>query len=61
LADLIQQVMLASNYSPKNMQDANRHDLRLMLRRLHLTPADQRLILGLFRRILRRLGTPHRS
>jgi TrmH family RNA methyltransferase len=61
LADLIQQVMLASNYSPKNMQTANRHDLRLMLRRLHLTPADQRLILGLFRRILRRLGTPHRS
>lgn len=55
LADLIQQVMLASNYSPPNMQDANRHDLRLMLRRLQLTPADQRRALGLFRRILRRL------
>jgi TrmH family RNA methyltransferase len=55
LADLIQQVMLASNYSPRNMQAANRHDLRLMLRRLNLTPADQRRILGLFRRILRRL------
>jgi hypothetical protein len=26
-----------------------------MLRRLHLTPADQRRSLGLFRRILRRL------
>lgn len=55
LADLIQQVMLASNYSPRNMQAANRHDLRLMLRRLNLTTADQRRILGLFRRILRRL------
>jgi TrmH family RNA methyltransferase len=59
LTDLIQQVMLASNYSPKNMQAANRHDLRLMLRRLHLTPADQRRALGLFRRILRRLQGQH--
>jgi len=58
LADLIQQVMLASNYSPANMQAANQHDLRLMLRRLHLTPADQRRALGLFRRILRRLQNP---
>jgi TrmH family RNA methyltransferase len=61
LADLIQQVMLASNYSPKNMQAANQHDLRLMLRRLHLTTADHRRILGLFRRILRRLQSPNRS
>ena len=61
LADLIQQVMLASNYSPRNMQAANQHDLRLMLRRLHLTPADQRRALGLFRRILRRLQSPHRT
>ena len=61
LADLIQQVMLASNYSPANMQAANQHDLRLMLRRLHLTPADQRRTLGLFRRILRRLQGSHRS
>ena len=59
LADLIHQVMLASNYSPKNMQAANQHDLRLMLRRLHLTPADQRRALGLFRRILRQLQGPH--
>jgi TrmH family RNA methyltransferase len=58
LADLIQQVMLASNYSPPNMQAANAHDLRLMLRRLALTPADQRRTLGLFRRILRRVQ-PH--
>jgi len=61
LADLIQQVMLASNYSPLNMQAANQHDLRLMLRRLHLNPADQRRALGLFRRILRRLQNPHRT
>jgi tRNA/rRNA methyltransferase len=61
LADLIQQVMLASNYSPQNMQAANSHDLRLMLRRLHLTPADQRRTLGLFRRILRGLRVSHRS
>ncbi len=61
LADLIQQVMLASNYSPSNMQAANQHDLRLMLRRLHLTPADQRRALGFFRRILRRLQSPPRS
>ena len=61
LADLIQQVMTASNYSPRNMQTANEHDLRLMLRRLHLSPADQRRALGLFRRILRRLDGRHRS
>jgi TrmH family RNA methyltransferase len=61
LADLIQQVMLASNYSPKNMQAANQHDLHLMLRRLHLAPADQRRALGLFRRILRQLQSRHSS
>ena len=61
LADLIHQVMLASNYSPKNMQAANQHDLRLMLRRLHLTPADQRRALGLFRRILHQLQSPRSS
>lgn len=59
LAALIQQVMLASNYSPENMQAANQHDLRLMLRRLHFSPADQRRALGLFRRILRRLERNH--
>jgi tRNA/rRNA methyltransferase len=56
LADLIQQVMLAANYSPANMQAANQHDLRLILRRLQFSPADQRRALGLFRRILRRLS-----
>jgi TrmH family RNA methyltransferase len=57
LADLIQKVMLASNYSPENMRAANQHDLRHMLRRLALTPANQRRALGLFRRILRRLDS----
>ena len=34
LADLMEEVMTAANYSPKTMQAANRHDLRLLLRRL---------------------------
>jgi hypothetical protein len=37
------------------MQAANRHDLRLLLRRLAPTERDSRRILGLFRRILWRL------
>jgi TrmH family RNA methyltransferase len=56
LADLIDQVMVASKYSPENMEEANRHDLRMMLRRLHLDAANHRRILGLFRRILWRLN-----
>jgi tRNA/rRNA methyltransferase len=55
LGGLIEEVMVAARYSPRNMQAANRHDLRLMLRRLHLRAADHRRILGLFRRILWRL------
>ena len=55
LAGLVEEVMVAANYSPNSMQEANRHDLRLMLRRLHLNAKDARRILGLFRRILRRL------
>jgi len=58
LAGLIEEVMQAANYSPKLMQDANRHDLRLMLRRLNLGAADSRRALGLFRRVLRRLRIP---
>jgi TrmH family RNA methyltransferase len=61
LADLIRQVMVASNYSPANMQAANQHDLRLLLRRLHFSPADPRRALGLFRRILRRLDSKQPS
>jgi TrmH family RNA methyltransferase len=56
LAELIDQVMVAAKYSPRNMQEANRHDLRLMVRRLHISPPDHRRILGIFRRILWRLN-----
>jgi tRNA/rRNA methyltransferase len=55
LADLISEVMAASNYSPGGMHDANRHDLLLLLRRLSFSPADTRRALGLFRRVLWRL------
>ncbi len=55
LAHLMEEVMTAVNYSPEPMQAANRHDLRLMLRRLHLSAADGRRALGFFRRILWRL------
>ena len=55
LASLIEEVMVAAKYSPATMQEANRHDLRLMLRRLKLSAADGRRALGLFRRILWRL------
>ena len=56
LAGLIDQTMTAAGYSPRSMQAANSHDLRLLLRRLDLNPADRRRILGLFRRILWRLN-----
>ena len=55
LTDLIEQTMTAAGYSPRSMQAANRHDLRLLLRRLALSASDSRRILGLFRRILWRL------
>jgi tRNA/rRNA methyltransferase len=55
LADLMEEVMTAANYSPQSMQAANRHDLRLLLRRLRLNAADIRRALGLFRRILWRI------
>jgi TrmH family RNA methyltransferase len=57
LADLIEQTMVAARYSPQSMQPANRHDLRLLLRRLAISPRDLRRILGLFRRMLWRLGS----
>jgi hypothetical protein len=47
--------MLAANYSPPDLRNANRHDLNLLLRRLALTRRDAVRILGLFRRILWRL------
>jgi tRNA/rRNA methyltransferase len=58
LAGVIEQTMLAAGYSPRAMQPANRHDLRLLLRRLAPAQRDTRRILGLFRRILWRLQQP---
>ena len=55
LAEVIQQTMVASRYSPSTMAAANAQDLRLLLRRLALNDGDARRILGLFRRILWRL------
>jgi tRNA/rRNA methyltransferase len=55
LAGLVEQVMDAAKYSPASMKEANRHDLRLLLRRLAPTEKDSKRILGLFRRILWRL------
>jgi TrmH family RNA methyltransferase len=55
LAGLVEETMLAANYSPPAMHNANRHDLNLFLRRLALTRSDAGRILGFFRRILWRL------
>ncbi len=55
LAGVVEETMLAANYSPPAMRKANRHDLHLLLRRLALTRGDSRRILGFFRRILWRL------
>ena len=52
LAGLVDEIMLAANYSPVAMRDANRHDLNLLLRRLALTRGDAGRLLGFFRRIL---------
>jgi TrmH family RNA methyltransferase len=61
LADLIDQTMIAADYSPPAMRQANRHDLRLLLRRLAPNSTDNRRILGLFRRILWRLDKPRKN
>ena len=55
LAGLIEEVMVASHYSPGRVLAVSRHDLRLSLRRLCFTRRDLRRALGLFRRILYRL------
>ena len=55
LAGVIEETMDAAGYSPRGMQPANQHDLRLMLRRISLSAHDTRRILGIFRRILWRL------
>jgi len=56
LAQVIEETMEGAGYSPRSMQTANRHDLRLLLRRLAPNERDTRRILGLFRRILWRLS-----
>ncbi len=58
LAGLIEETMGAAGYSPRAMQPANRHDLRLLLRRLAPSALDTRRMMGLFRRILYRLRQP---
>jgi tRNA/rRNA methyltransferase len=55
LAGMVEEAMEAAGYRSGAMQPANRRDLRLMLRRLALTAADTRRIMGIFRRILWRL------
>ena len=56
LAGLVEKTMTAAGYSPRVMQPANRHDLRLLLRRLAPSALDTRRMLGLFRRILWRIN-----
>jgi len=58
LAGLIEEAMIAAGYSPRAMQPANRHDLRVMLRRLAPSALDTRRMMGLFRRIVHRLEHP---
>jgi tRNA C32,U32 (ribose-2'-O)-methylase TrmJ len=55
LAEVVERAIVKADYSPASMRAANRHDLRLLLRRLNPTERDARRILGLFRRILWRL------
>jgi TrmH family RNA methyltransferase len=58
LGEVIERTITAAVYSPPDMEAANRHDLRLLLRRLNLNSADARRTLGVFRRILWRLKRP---
>jgi TrmH family RNA methyltransferase len=55
LAGVVEEMMLAAEYSPAVMRNANRHDVNLMLRRLRLNQRDARRIVGLFRSILRKI------
>jgi TrmH family RNA methyltransferase len=52
LAGVVEEAMRAVDYSPRTMEEANRHDLRLLLRRLELSESDCRRTLGIFRRIV---------
>jgi tRNA/rRNA methyltransferase len=58
LAGLIEETMTGAGYSPRAMQPANRHDLRVMLRRLSPSALDTRRMMGLFRRVIYRLQHP---
>jgi TrmH family RNA methyltransferase len=58
LAGLIEETMAAAHYSPASMEAANRHDVRILLRKLELSTLDTRRVMGLFRRILWRLKKP---
>jgi tRNA/rRNA methyltransferase len=52
LAGVVDEAMHEAGYSPRTMEEANRHDLRLLLRRLELSEADCRRTMGLFRRLV---------
>ena len=56
LAEVVEQTMLVADCSRGFMRKKNRHELRLLLRRLSPNAPDTRRILGLFRRILWRLN-----
>jgi TrmH family RNA methyltransferase len=61
LAGLIDETMTVAEYSPVAMAAANRHDVRVFLRKLDLSTLDTRRVMGLFRRILWRLKRPGRA
>jgi tRNA/rRNA methyltransferase len=61
LAGLVEETMRGAGYSPRSMQGANRHDLRLLLRRVAPADRDLRRLLGLFRRILWRFRHPDKD
>jgi TrmH family RNA methyltransferase len=61
VAGVVEEAMLAADYSPAAMRAANRLDMRLLLRRMALTEQDARRIMGIFRRILWRLRSPEKE
>jgi len=56
LATIVEQTMVSADYIRGSMHEANRHELRLLLRRLSPNASDTRKLLGLFRRISWRLN-----
>ena len=56
LADVLEETMTASDYSPAGMRAANRLDLRELLRRLAFSESDATRALRFFRRVLQRLN-----